>query len=1520
MTVSINSDLEDIYPLSPAQRGILFHSLCEPESAVYFVQSTRWLHGRLDVPAFEAAWQRAVDRHTILRTSFVWEGLEESMQVVHARVQVSLALIDWSEFPERERHDQLLSFLQADRRQGFKLLRPPLMRLTLMRMGQDASVFVWSFHHLLLDGWSAALVWQEVSAFYDSIRSGKELRLPPARPYRDHIAWIQRQDLTLTEHYWRQTLRGFTAPTALLPDLVDLTASDEVEVTEQETVLSAHTSAALRQFAQRHHLTVNTIVQGMWTLLLSHYSGEDDVVFGVTVSGRPAVFPDVEKIVGMFINTLPLRVRIRSTDRVIPWLRQLQTQQSELMDYEHCPLAQVKEWSGVSRGQPLFETIFIFQNYSEDAPSQGTDRGLTITHSLCFEKTNYPMTAVVLPGLKLKLSIAYDHGRFAATTIDQFLRHWEMLLDQVCGDPDRLLTELSGISTAARQELEQAQKGPTVEYPAEWVHQMFAAQAARAPEAIAVQFGDASCTYRQLDQRANQLARHLRTLKIGPETAVGVLLDHSINLVVAFLGILKAGAMYVPIDTGDPLDRISAIFSNAGIRALVTETRFTPMLPAHSAALLCLDEAGCEIDAQNVTAPQARIFGGSGAYIVHTSGSTGVPKGVVVTHQALLNHASNIAEVFGLTEKDRVLQFSAPAFDVAAEELYASFSRGSTVVLRTRDTIDSLPDLGRYVEHNALTVLNLPASVWHAWVNHLAQSQSRIPATLRAVIVGSEAVSSRHWALWQQLAGPMVQLWNAYGLSETTITSTVYAASRRQVAAVPIGRPIANVLAYVLDRNMEPVPFGAPGELYIGGAALARGYLNRPELTADSFVPDPFAGTPGARMYRTGDRARYLPGGNLQCLGRSDRQVKLRGYRIDLDEIEAILAQHPAVKDVAVVIWGETDSADMQLAAYVVANQPNRPAASELRRFVRTKLPHYMVPARYVLINELPLTATMKVNRPALATLADDDTGSPDTYVAPKILLQQLMAEIWADVLAVGRVGVADNFFDLGGHSLAAIRLVSRLREALAVRLEVRSIFESPTIEALAQTIELTVTAPPLADIAPRPVVRESPAPLAKDQEQVWLLNQRMPDNAFFNIVEILRLARPLNFEALVGTLTEITRRHEALRTTFPAINGKPVQMVHAPAAFPLSKIELQGLSQTEEEDAIATAASAEADRPFDLTREPPLRATLLSLRPDLDVLIFTMHHITWDGWSLDVFASEFDALYRAFVDGRSSPLEELPIQYSDFAVWQTAWLKSSAKDRQMAYWQRKLDKLPVLAFPGRRDGAGTSFRYSRVSMNLTCAATSLVMAASRRENATLFMMLMATLDVVIHIHTGSDDIPVAVQYANRNRAETEQVIGLFTNTLVLRVDLSDDPTFRDVLHAVRREALECFSNQDLPFDTLVAAMLNEKNVRLEPQVMLLFDDMSGQPLQFRDLSVTRVHRQKKQQDVIPTTFDLIVQTEIGSNGLAATFLYDRNIFEPEAIDTMVDTWREILENASSCFGRRIREMSKALPALLTPE
>jgi len=1494
------------------QQGMLFHTLHDPGSAIYFVQSICYFQGKVDVSALKLAWQRIIDRHAVLRTSFVWEGVDEPVQVVSRHVQLPLLEQDWQALSQIEQQEELQRFLSADRGQDFELSKAPLMRLVLIRLAGERYRFIWSFHHILLDGWSAGLLWKEISAYYQAFCEGEDLSLEPASPYRDYIAWLQDQDLATAKEFWQRRLQGFTAPSLLPVDRVATRTNAQLYTCDEQQVwLSSSTTAAIQLLAQQQRMTINTVLQGAWALLLSHYSGQVDVVFGVTISGRAAPLPKIETMVGLFINTLPVRVRISPGATILPWLKELQAQQVEMAQYEYTPLAEVQVWSDVPRRQALFESILVFENYPAQALSWGQNGSVEKRSSRSFDRTNYPITVEIGAGPELRLLITYDSSRFEAATIEGLLGHWQTLLTGIVTDPYQRLADLPLLTEPERRRMLETWNSTQVPYPTEQsVHRLFEAQVERRPEAIAVVFENHQLTYHQLNERANQLAYYLQVLGVGPEVAVGIFLEQSLDMVVALLGILKAGGSYVPLDRRWPKTRLGFILSDASIRVVLTRKGLVELLPEHEATLLCVDQAREIIESHNPGAAAACVGTTNAAYILYTSGSTGLPKGVVVSHQALVNHTLAIATAYQLTEADRVLQFASLSFDVAAEELYPSWSHGSSVILRSGEGMDSLPRFLRYVEQERVTVLNLPSSFWHELVKHLAQVRASLPSTLRAVVVGSEPVSVQCLTMWQQLAGSRVRLWNAYGLTETTITSTLHEASDECLTTVPIGRPIANVTTYVLDRRLRPVPVGMRGELYIGGMGLSRGYLNRPALTADRFIPDPFGAVPGGRLYRTGDQVQYLPNGNLQYLGRIDQQVKIRGFRVEPSEIEVALSRHPAVNDVAVVIRDAADgSGDKRLVAHVVTSQTEPPSSHELRHFLHQHLPTYMVPSSYVLMDALPVTPSGKIDRQLLAQFNGDGLLPSTSLLPPRTSFEQVLMEIWAHVLKIDEFGVNDNFFDLGGHSLSALRLISRVRTAFDVDIPLRSIFEAPTIAHLSQLIERLSTSPSEIFALPlQPVARGPHSPLSNDQYQLWSVNQKLRKSAFFNLTETVRLKGALNVEALVQALSEIARRHEAVRTTFPVVDGKPVQMPNAPCTFSLPVIEVHTLSESDCEAYIRQAATNEGHRPFDLTIETPLRATLLLLAPEDSILIITMHHIMWDDWSVDLLFRELGILYEAFAQGQASPLKDLPIQFADFASWQERWLTSSSKDPQLTYWNRKLAGLTKLHLEDLASPAERRFRYGRRAFRLSQSTTSVIKSTTRQEDSTLFMMLLATFELVLYRRTRSEDIAVATEFAGRNRLEIEELIGLFANTLVLRVDLSGNPTFRDVLQRVRRTALEAYSNQDLPYDFLVEAMWTDSLARqdVRAQVYFLFEDVPLRKLRLHDLTATRLAFAPETENAVLTTYELIVHAENASEGLSIVFLYNKDLFEEETIEQMIFQYKEILERMPVCLDRPI--------------
>ncbi|HEY0604050.1 MAG TPA: amino acid adenylation domain-containing protein, partial [Herpetosiphonaceae bacterium] len=1027
--VGAERQIDDLYPLSPMQHGMLVHTLVAGGSGVYVEQLACVLEGSLDPAAFRHAWATVVERHAVFRTAFVWDGLDEPLQVVRRQVTVPWTIEDWRGLTPKEQDGQRMAYLQADRRRGFALDEPPLLRLALFRLYDERHVFVWTHHHILLDGWSLPLVFNEVVRGYEQLVQGRELPVAWTRPYRDYIAWVRRQDLAQAEAFWRQQLQGFTVPTPLGIEQYPSAAGGDARPLTGDATVSRATTAALETLASQHSLTLSTLVQGAWALLLSRYSGEQDVVFGVTVAGRPADLAGVEAMVGLFINTLPVRAQVRPGDRLRSYLAQLQARLLEARQYEYSPLVQVQRWSEVPPGQPLFESIVVVENYPLDplTAARGADIGLTITAVQAIEHTNYALTLAAIPGPELKLSLTYDGQRFDPASIDRLLGHLYTLLAGFAADPDQHLGAVPLLTETEAQQLLGAWHATTTAFPSDaCLHYLFAAQAARTPDAIAVVAGAQQLTYAELNDRANQLAHHLQRLGVGPEICVGVLLERSLDLVVALLGILKAGGVYVPLDPAYPADRLRFMLANSRARVVLTQESSRDRLPPFTGSVVCLDRDRETIARQPTTTPAYPASSQQLAYVIYTSGSTGTPKGVAVSHAALVDHAATIQQVYGLSPSDRVLQFASPSFDVSIEQIVPPLLSGACVVLRDAE-LASPGDFTRLIAAAALTVVDLPPVYWREWVSAVEEETLPVPSRLRLVIVGGDTLPADTVHRWRSSALQTVRLVNAYGPSETTITATIFelpadtaGASSRQ--RIPIGRPLARRTARILDRHGALVPIGIAGELHLGGGLLARGYLDRPDLTAEQFIPDAFASDPGARLYRTGDLARYLPDGTIDFLGRIDQQVKLRGFRIELGEIEAALRQHPAVDDAAVLLRAE------RLVAYVVENkeQTGRPlgeeqqkrdesmdscsllsvlCSQELHQFLQKRLPEYMIPTAWVLLDTWPLTPNGKLDRNALPA-PDMATPRATALVGPRTPTEELIAAVWRDVLGLEEVGI----------------------------------------------------------------------------------------------------------------------------------------------------------------------------------------------------------------------------------------------------------------------------------------------------------------------------------------------------------------------------------------------------------------------------------------------------------------------------------------------------------------------------------
>lgn len=1094
------NQIADVYELSPMQQGMLFHSLYAPEAGIYFNHFRCILEGKLDIPAFQQAWQQVIDRHPILRSSFHWQELDKPLQVVHRGVELPWHQEDWQDRSPLEQQAQLKTFLQTDRSQGMNLNQPPLMRCSLIRLAVQTYQLIWSHHHLLIDGWSLPIVLKEVFAFYNAQTCDNlsAFGIPAPRPYRDYILWLQQQDQSQAEAFWTQHLQGFTTPTPLPiakpADRPHLSPDYHNQTHHNQTLsLSVETAAALQSLARQQRLTVNTIVQGAWALLLSRYSGESEVMFGATVSGRPADLAGADRMVGLFINTLPMRVAVPVDDNLLPWLQQLMAHQVAQEPYSYSSLKDIQGWSQVSRPHHLFDSVLVFENYPVDASVQELCDHLTIRNVYLDDRTNYPLTVVIMPGEQLTLRLNYDTHAFGSDSIMRMLGHLQTLLTAIATNPHQRLRDLPILTAAERHQLLVAWNQTQVDYPSgRCIHQLIAAQATQFPNAVALVSADRQLTYQQLNQQANQVACYLQRLGIGIGKLVGICCERSIDLIVGLLGILKAGAAYVPFDPSYPTERLIFMLQDAQVSVLLTQQQWVERFDGlehsvnHSAKILCLDSDWSTIAQASQENPPSAVTVEDLAYVIYTSGSTGQPKGVAVSHRALLNLVYWHQQTFAITAIDRATQLASVAFDACVWELYPYLAAGASINLVEPDTLRSPLALRDWLIAQEITIAFVPTPLAERLLT-LDWSGS----TLRILLTGGDTL--HHYPP----ASLPLQVVNNYGPTENTVVTTSAivptqpsngqsdhlsaSSSTSSSTSLPsslpaIGRPIVNVQLYVLDRFLQPVPIGVPGELYIGGASLARGYLHQPTLTAERFIANPFANTfPNAadRLYKTGDWVRYRADGQLEFLGRCDHQVKLRGFRIELGEIEAALCRHPAVQ-AAIVVARDNHSNQKQLIAYVVPATDQTELITKLRQDLyqnlRQTLPSYMLPAAIMLIAAVPLNANGKVDRNALPDPNRESRSLDIPFIPPRDALERQLVQIWETVLEVSPIGVQDNFFDLGGHSLVAVRLMAQIQEQFQKHLPLATLFQAGTVEQLAQLLhQKNATLPwsPLVPIQP---------------------------------------------------------------------------------------------------------------------------------------------------------------------------------------------------------------------------------------------------------------------------------------------------------------------------------------------------------------------------------------------------------------------------------------------------------------------
>ena len=1490
-------EVEELLPLTPLQEGMLFHRLVGGADDVYVDQAVLLLEGVNDPDALAAAWQRVTDLTPALRTSVVWEGVPVPLQVVRRAVRVPVTQLDLRGADPGEQDRRLARLRADDLARGVDIGAAPLMRLTLVRLPDARLRLLWTSHHLILDGWSLAQVLTDVFAEYAALTTGAGTRPTARRPFGDYVRWLADQDTGAARGHWRGVLDGFAGPTPLPADRVRREVHRDRSAELHTAGLSDEVSERLARTARRAGLTLGTVVQGAWALLLSRYSGEPDVLFGTTVSGRPDDLPGAESMIGMFINTLPTRVRVDPDRNAAAWLGELQAAQAEARRFASVSLAELTGLSDVPSGGALFDSMVAFENYPFDETS-AAGSGVRLADVSSRDATNYPLVLRAYQGERFGFDLAYDGGLFDAATVRSLADRLCLLLTGLADDPDRPLRELAWTTAEERRRMLVDWNGAAEGRPEQTLVDLFEAQAARTPRAEAVSCGGDRLDYATLNARADRLAHRLAELRAAPERFVALALPRSVDLVVAVLAVLKTGAAYLPIDPQSPPERIARLLRDAGPVALVTAAG--PTAGSLDTELPVLSLGDPEVRADLARRPQAglapahRPLPDSPAYAIFTSGSTGRPKGVVVPHANVVRLFSRTRDWFGFGADDVWTLFHSYTFDFSVWELWGPLLHGGRLVVVPEDTARSPEDFLRLLADERVTVLNQTPSAFYQLIR--AEAEQPEPGdrlALRAVVFGGEALDVSRLADWYaRHPDTAPRLVNMYGITETTVHVTYAPLDRAAAAgggAGPIGTGIPDLRVYLLDGHLSPVPPGAVGELYVAGEGLARGYLNRPGLTASRFPADPF-GRPGTRMYRTGDLGRWRADGTLEYLGRADQQVKIRGYRIEPGEIEAALHTHPGVSAAAAGVYQDA-TGTRRLVAHVVGAGDRAPSAAELRAHLERLLPGYMVPAAYVPVAALPLTGNGKLDRRALPAPGPDGFAADRRRTAPRTLAERLVAEAWTSVLDTDEVGAEDDFFALGGDSILAIRVTSRLRAAFGADVSPRLLFTHPTLAGLAEALGgPTGDGSPSAD-AIGAADPDTEPPLSYAQQRLWFLDRFEPGSTEYTTMSVLRLRGELDRDALRGALDGLVARHEALRTTFAERDGRARQVVHPPRPVEPAWEDLTG----EPPAALDALLERVAATPFDLAAGPLLRARLARLAADEHVLVLAVHHIAADGWSMGVLGRDLGELYAAARAGRRPELPALPVRYTDYAAWQRA--RTDHAEADLAHWRRALDGMVPLELPTDRPRPAVRTRDGALlTFSLPPELTERLRERGRESDTTLYTTLLTACQILLSRWADQRDLTVGTVASGRERHELGDLVGMFVNTLVLRARVRPEASFRELLAESRETVLEAVAHQEVPFERLVDALQPERDTSRTPlfQVMVALHNLGAEAPRLPGLEVEPVT-----PPVHSATFDLAFDFVERDGGLTGYLEYSTGLFDPDTAERLAAGLRLLLEGAA---------------------
>ena len=1522
--------------LSYAQERLwLLHQL-QPDLPLYNEIDLIKLTGSLDLAILEQSFNRVLQRHQVLRSKFVDRDGKPVAQIA-PNIKASLPVVELEK--EANPESKAIALATKEARKPFNLAEFPLFRLKLYRISEKQYLWLIVLHHIICDGWSMGIFIREIATLYADLKQSKSSSLPELPLQYVDFALQEKQlpeNIFATQlNHWEKQLKG-DLPKLELPSLNRQNTNNlnSCRGGRESIVLSTQLSQKLKTLSQQQNVTLFMLLLAAFKVLLSRYTDLSDILVGSPVANRNR--PELERIIGLFLNTLVLRSDLSADPSFAELLQQVKQVALEAYANQDVSFEKIVDRLHPQRTvsqSPLFQVMFILYNLPTanlELPDLEIEE-IAIDNGMAL----FDLTLEIRDkNSGLDVCFEYNCDRFEAKEIQRLLRHYQTILESVVLNPNLHLSQIKMLTKIEQERLLVEFNNNSRDYPVtQTIHQLFETQVSKTPEKIAAIDRHTRLTYRELNAKANQIARLLQNLGLQPGELVSIWQSRSVDFAVAILGILKAGGVYVPIDSSYPPERIAYILSNSESKILLcdrvclSDVNKTLANCPRVKHIICVDEE----DLNNAIAPdiapeiytlqdvwelspenlELEIAASEPAYTIYTSGSTGKPKGTIIRHGGAVNHIYAQYEALNLGEDLNFLQSAPASSDISVWQFLAPILIGGKTVIIEKETICDPEKLWQTIREHEITLVELVPVVLKSLLNYLSDlsTEKRQLPCLQWMMVTGESVAADLINHWLELY-PNIPIVNAYGPTEASDDITQAIIDKPLPANktnVSIGKPLANLNLYILNRKRNLVPIGVPGEICVSGYGVGVGYWQNEAKTKASFIPNPFPQTakplPGLvtdLLYKTGDLGRWLYDGSIEYLRRIDHQVKIRGFRIEIGEIEAIIAKYPLIED-CIVNDCEDKTNQKRLVAYYIAKQ--KLDSQQLREYLQPKLPDYMIPTAWVRLDDFPQTPNGKCDRKALPI--PDFAEMSGEYIAPRNSVEKSLAEIWQEILNLERVGIGDNFFDLGGHSLLATQVVSKIRQRLAMELPLRYLFEHPTIAELASQLQSSTLAavPPI-----KAVSREGDLPLSFAQQRLWFLAQLEPDSPAYNGSSIVELEGKLNLQALSDSINEIVKRHEVLRTSFTVVDGQPQQEIAGELKIDLAAIDLEKFSSEEQQTEVKRLAKTHTERVFDLTHAPLFRLTLLQLGTNRHLLLITMHHIISDAWSTGVFIRELSQLYTAYTSDRPNSLPELPIQYADFALWQRQLLQGEFLKSQLTYWQRQLSQLPQLNLP-------TSHPREEVKTNPSAKETFIIPVdlahrlnlLSRQAGVSLFMTMLAVLNILLQRYTNQDDIVVGTDVANRNHAEIEPLIGFFINLLVLRTDLSGNPSFSELLQRVREVTLGAYAHQDLPFDRLVKALQPQRYLSQTPplfQVLLVLQNTPLPAFELPELNLTMM-------EVEDTTarFDLALFLKETKAGIEGEWQYNADLFERNTITKLSNHFQNLLHSVSATPNARLNTL-----------